>query len=200
MNPGATTERVHDALKRRIMDHDFRPGDRLDPAALAEALSASTTPVREALNQLVGEGLAESRAGGGFQIPLLDEPGLKDLYAWSGEVLALAIRGWQDLAPIDAEACETSQVAERTADLFLAIARRSVNREHGRAVERLNARLHPIRHVEAHVTAGIDDEVAAMIAAASDGKRDVLRRLISAYHRRRRRLAAKIVRAVYRTD
>ena len=32
MNSGATAERVYDVLKRRIMDHAFKPGDRLDPA------------------------------------------------------------------------------------------------------------------------------------------------------------------------
>ncbi|MGK4455738.1 GntR family transcriptional regulator, partial [Klebsiella pneumoniae] len=59
MNSGPTAERVHEALKRRIMGREFRPGDRLDPAVLAAPLSSSVTPVRDALHLLTGEGLVE---------------------------------------------------------------------------------------------------------------------------------------------
>src|SRR5690606_19908960 len=94
MNSGATAERVHEVLKARIMGREFRPGDRLDPAVLAAPLSASVTPVRDALHLLTGEGLVETRTSGGFHVPALDEPALKDLYGWSAELLALAIRAW----------------------------------------------------------------------------------------------------------
>jgi DNA-binding GntR family transcriptional regulator len=49
-------------------------------ALLAEQLSASVTPVRDALNTLTGEGLVEP-PGGGFHLPPLDEPGLRDMFA-----------------------------------------------------------------------------------------------------------------------
>ena len=52
MNAGPTAERVYDTLKRAMMERRFRPGDRLDPAMLAEDLNSSTTPVREALDRL----------------------------------------------------------------------------------------------------------------------------------------------------
>src|SRR3546814_2721046 len=94
MNSGHTAERVYDAIKQRIMAHEFRPGDRLDPAVLAELLASSVTPVRDALHMLAGEGLVEARTSGGFHLPSIDEPGLEDLYAWAGEVAALAIRAW----------------------------------------------------------------------------------------------------------
>ena len=94
MNSGATAERVHEALKARIMGREFRPGDRLDPAILAVPLASSVTPVRDALHLLTGEDLVETRTGDGFHVPALDEPALKDLYDWSAELVALAIHAW----------------------------------------------------------------------------------------------------------
>lgn len=199
MNSGATAERVHDVLKARIMSREFRPGDRLDPAVLAAPLGASVTPVRDALHLLTGEGLVETRTSGGFHVPSLDEPALRDRYDWSAALLALAIRTWPRAARLAADA-ENGNIADRTAALFVAIARCSANSEHARAVELLNARLHAVRLVEPHVLHGIEDELAELAAAASQGGRDRLRRCITGYHRRRRRSAAAIVRAVYRTD
>jgi DNA-binding FadR family transcriptional regulator len=203
MNSGATAERVHEALKRRIMGREFRPGDRLDPAVLAGPLASSVTPVRDALHRLTGEGLVETRTSGGFHIPALDEPALKDLYDWSAELLALAIRGWQrpDASAItQGSGLDDRSIADRTAALFLSIARRSPNGEHQGAVDRLNARLHAIRTVEPRVLDQEDEELAAVASAIAEGAGDTLRRLSTSYHRRRRRAAADIVRAVYRAD
>ena len=203
MNAAATAERVHEALKARIMGGEFRPGDRLDPAVLAASLASSVTPVRDALHMLTGEGLVETRRSGGFHLPALDEPALKDLYNWSADLLALAIRAWSGPGRPIVQASaglNGGSIAERTGDLFLATARQSANGEHARAVERLNARLHAVRSVEVHVIADIDPELSAWAAAAAQGERDTLRRLSASYHRRRRRAAAEIVRAMYRFD
>ena len=202
MNSGATAERVHETLKRRIMGREFRPGDRLDPAVLAAPLASSVTPVRDALHLLTGEGLVETRTSGGFHIPALDEPALKDLYDWSAELLALAIRGWPrpDTATGAPAGQDDRSIADRTAALFLSIARRSPNGEHQGAVDRLNARLHAIRTVEPQVLDQVDEELSAVASAVAEGARDTLRRLSTSYHRRRRRAAADIVRAVYRAD
>ena len=71
---GPTAERIYEALKAYILRGAFRPGARLDPAALAESLNSSVTPVRAGLNILVGEGLVETGTGEGFHLPLVDEP------------------------------------------------------------------------------------------------------------------------------
>lgn len=203
MNSGATAERVYDALRQRIMSHAFRPGDRLDPAALAETLSSSVTPVRDALHLLTGEGLVTTRTGDGFHLPAIDEPGLVDLYAWTAEVLGLALGAWpkgaiqmQPPAPPD----EHDDVAARTAALFRQIASRSANVEHQQAIASLNARLHAVRTVEPHVLDGSGEELDAIEAGLVAGVTRELRRLVAVYHRRRRRHAAEIVRAVYRVS
>jgi DNA-binding GntR family transcriptional regulator len=206
VNAGPTAERVYETLKRAITERAFRPGDRLDPAVLAERFNASTTPVREALDRLVGEELVDSRTGSGFHVPGFDEPGLKDLYAWSAEVLALAVRGWPRTvrSASESESGHRAQTepapARRAGSLFAAIAQRSLNPEHGRAVERTNARLHAARMVEPLLIDDVDGELDALAAALEAGDKKTLVRRIAAYHRRRIRLSAGIVRALYRAD
>ena len=60
MSPGPIFERVYLALKAQVTSGAFAPGDRLEPAALGEALNASITPVRDALHRLVGERIVEA--------------------------------------------------------------------------------------------------------------------------------------------
>lgn len=202
MNSGATSERVYESIKRRIMAHEFRPGARLDPSTLADEHASSTTPVREALYELLGERLVETRLGGGFSIPLLDEPALQDLYGWSGELIAISVRNWPKSAALSGDLPQSEAVPpeQRTATLFLAVAQHSQNREHAFAVDGLNARLHAIRRLEPHLLNEIETELSAMAAAAARGDRDTFRKLSAAYHRRRQRRAAEIVRALYRSE
>jgi DNA-binding GntR family transcriptional regulator len=207
VNAGPTAERVYETLKRAIMDRAFRPGDRLDPAVLADRFNASTTPVREALDRLVGEDLVESRSGSGFHVPALDEPALEDMYAWSAELLGLAVRGWPRTGSASSWRVEANQepqaeqpLARRAEAIFAALARRSLNSEHARAVARISARLHAARMIEPLLIDDADDELGLLAAAARGDDRRSLMRGIAAYHRRRIRLSARIVRALYRAD
>jgi len=205
VNAGPTAERVYDTLKQALKDRSFRPGARLDPALLAQNLASSTTPVREALNQLAGEGLVESRTGGGFHLPSLDEPGLKDMYAWSSELLMLALRGWpqpgRDSAPPPSRTVpdgDEESLSGRTERLFAAIGKRSLNCEHGRAIERLGDRLHGVRSCEPQIVDGGSEELDDIAAGLRAADKAALRRCLGAYHRRRIRRAAAILRAFYR--
>ena len=209
MSAGATTERVLVSLRQLLTGRTMRPGDRLDPALLAERLASSVTPVREALHRLSGEGLVESRARGGFILPFLDAAGLQDLYAWSGQVLALAIRAWprrrrtgaeSDGAPgaTPLEAGEERSLAERCSETFLQIGRRSMNGEHARAIQRLNARLHHARLAECDVLAGLEEEWSHVMTVLHSGERQTMLRACAIYHRRRYRSAGDIVRAISR--
>ena len=201
MNSGATAERVYDVLKRRIMDHAFKPGDRLDPAVLCESLASSVTPVRDALHVLTGEGLVETRTSDGFHLPQIDEPALKDLYAWNGEVIQRALRAWPTACAqiaLRGEPREFVSFADRAQNLFARIGERSINAEHGRAIESLNARLHAARTVEPHIVDGVETDLEAIGEALGNDDDAALRRLMTPYHRRRQRAAADIVRALYR--
>lgn len=202
MNSGPTSERVYDAIRRRILARAFHPGERLDPALLAQDLASSITPIRDALHLLTGRGLVETGTGEGFHIPHIDEPALKDLYAWNLEVLLLAVRSWGRSAAFaadddpggDANDPEHSIVA-----LSLGIVRRSANAEHMRAVLALNDRLQPLRVVEVMVIEPVEGEMEALGTALAEHDETQLRRLLLDYHRRRQRKAAEIVRAYYRS-
>ena len=203
MNSGATLERVYDELKQRILNGAYRPGDRLEPAALADELGSSTTPVRDALHLLIGEHLLATRTGGGFFLPQIDEPALQDLYDWAAQILLLALRdpgAARELAGPGGADAIGDDVASLTGALFERIAARSGNAEHLRALRSVNDRLHAARLAEPSVLERWRDELVEIEAAFDAGDPPRLRRGIRAYHRRRHRVAAGVVRALYRLD
>lgn len=51
------TERIYQHVKERILNNGFHPGERLQEQEVADQLSVSRTPVREAINRLGAEGL-----------------------------------------------------------------------------------------------------------------------------------------------
>lgn len=194
MSAGATTGRVYEEIKRRLLAGELHPGERLDPSMLAGPLASSVTPVRDALNQLVGEALVVTRAGSGFFVPFLTEPDLIDLYDWCEELVLLTSRR---TIPCARTTVEIARGASDVAGLFAGLARASRNREHVRQVRALNDRLAPPRLCEPSVLGETADELAGL-QAALHGKDRGFPRLLAAYHRRRRKAASDIVRAVYR--
>ncbi len=201
MNSGATADRVYDAIKRRIKERAFHPGERLDPALLADELASSVTPVRDALHRLTGENLIETRTSEGFHLPQVDGPGLEDLYDWNAQLLTVALKGWRsppkrearDFVPPD-----LSQPATAVADLFARIAALSGNAEHAREIASLNDRLQAVRLAEAQLLNGCEEELGTLLAAFEAEDLPRLRTGIGTYHRRRRTAVAEIVRALYR--
>ena len=72
------------ASLRAALDEGLAPGQHLSIADIAAGLGLSTSPVREALSRLCGEGLIEDRRGLGYftrGAPLEDVLGLLDLEA-----------------------------------------------------------------------------------------------------------------------
>ncbi len=72
------------ASLRKALEHGLAPGQHLSVADIAAALRLSTSPVREALFRLCGEGLVEDRRGLGYftrAAPAEDIIGLLDLEA-----------------------------------------------------------------------------------------------------------------------
>ncbi len=200
MNSGVTAERVYAALKREIMSGAMRPGARLDPAVIAQDLMSSVTPVRDALHRLIGERLVESHSGEGFHLPHITEPNLEDLYAWNGEILALALRsGDRPVTALPERRDETEQpIAYETAALFAHIASGSRNGEHRLAVDAAGDRLQLARRIEIRLFDDLRSELDGLRDAAAGGDIAELRKLLARYHRRRQRATAMIVRAIYR--
>ena len=67
-------------LHRAIREGVFQPGDRLREVDVADRLSLSRTPVREALRKLEADGIVEHRARIGAVIRKLDRTEVVELY------------------------------------------------------------------------------------------------------------------------
>ncbi|MEA2277244.1 MAG: hypothetical protein QOI62_3043 [Solirubrobacteraceae bacterium] len=80
----AVRDAVADSLRRMIALGHLRPGDRLRQGQLAEQLGVSRMPVRDAINDLVQEGLARPREGGGAMVVPLDASDVQAIYGLRG--------------------------------------------------------------------------------------------------------------------
>ena len=194
MSPGATFERVYLALREALGSGRYRPGEHLEPSLLSDELAASITPVRDALHRLVGEQLVEAPRGDGFRVPMITEVALRDLYAWQASLLALALRGQvlrPEIAPIPSEDDEPPATA--AASLFRAIAATSGSTEHLVAIARLVDRLAHVRVSEQRLIADMDAEILQLRKAVEACDQSALRRVLTAYHRRRLRIVPGLV-------
>jgi DNA-binding transcriptional MocR family regulator len=198
VNPGATSERVFEALKRDIVSGERPPGTKLEPATLADLHNSSVTPVRDALHRLAGERLVEMRASEGFFLPFVTEPGLRDLYEWNADLVRTLVSAWPDRqAPLKADdlPADPGQATPAFFDLF---AGRGANREHVHQMSSANDRLTAPRLAEARIFEDLSAELSTLATAFDHAHRRELLRLVAAYHRRRLKATAAIVRALYR--
>lgn len=74
------TESVHNALQELIFNGDLQPGAPLSVPALAAQLNVSRTPVREAVQQLIYEGLATHTRNAGARVTLLDDEAVNAVF------------------------------------------------------------------------------------------------------------------------
>jgi DNA-binding FadR family transcriptional regulator len=198
VNSGPTSERVYDALKHRLLSGAMLPDERIEPATLAAHLNSSVTPVRDALHRLCGERLVESRHSDGFHLPHVNEPALRDLYAWNAQLLRLIMRSWPraathplaDQLPVD--------VHRATRAFFGLFSARSGNIEHAASVDAASDRLSAVRYAEQRVLPDLEEELRALAIDFDTAAVTALGTRLSAYHRRRINAVPDIVRALYR--
>jgi DNA-binding GntR family transcriptional regulator len=74
------TDDVHTDLRRRIIDEELKPGDFLVERDISLAYKVSRTPVREALRQLVAEGLVVLKRGRGYSVKQLTIEDLLEIF------------------------------------------------------------------------------------------------------------------------
>jgi len=74
------TESVHNSLQEMIFTGELAPGSPLSVPALAARLNVSRTPVREAVQQLIYEGLATHTRNAGARVTLLDDDAVKAVF------------------------------------------------------------------------------------------------------------------------
>lgn len=198
MNAGPTSERVYDALKFQLLTGSIPPDAKLEPAALAADLNSSVTPVRDALHQLCGERLVESRHSDGFHLPHVTEPALRDLYSWNAELIRLIVRAWPRAMTEPRADQLPAELHSATRAFFDLIAARSRNIEHAAQIEAASDRLSAARHAEPRVLSGLEAEIRALAVDFDNGPTSALATRLAAYHRRRIVAVPDIVRALYR--
>ncbi len=62
-------DQAYQQIRKALMVGELKPGQRLSGRGIAEQLGTSLTPVREALLQLVAEGVLETRMGYSITVP-----------------------------------------------------------------------------------------------------------------------------------
>ena len=181
------------------MDGEWRPGQRVDLASLADQLGASITPVRDAMNRLVGERLLTTGISEGFAMPAVTEPELRDLYAWNLDVLTGALRAKQHAKPEPFIANADQHLIDRVDSVFLTIAARAQNREYRVAMLGLNERLHVVRRVETDMLRNSEADVAQLEHDLHSSTATIMRKRLVDYHRQRIRISGEIVYALHRS-
>lgn len=192
--PG-TFERVYFAIKERLREGAFQPGDRLEPAVLADELNASVTPVRDALHRLTGERLVETLRHNGFRAPMLTETMLRHLYRWHLDLLLLALmhRNLRHDLEAGGPALERDAAGEPQAQLFLDLVQSTGNPEHLAAFAALSDRLEPVHRFETLFLDATEAETCEIIAAIQSDDSKRLRRSLLKYHRRRERIVPQLL-------
>jgi hypothetical protein len=173
-----------EALRRNLTDGAFPPGRAIVIADAARDLRLSTTPVREALARLAGEGLLEPAPGGGYVALRLDAADIAERYALNAVYLAAALRD----APLKiAGAAESVQPCSKSAiPLFDRLVVQAASRTLRLAYVRLSRQLDLIRRVEPAVFGDLAAEADALAMSESRGDWPALADQVAAYHERRR--------------
>jgi DNA-binding GntR family transcriptional regulator len=85
-------EQVYEIVLGAIVKGDFPPAYQIRDLDIAESLGVSRTPVREALQRLVDEGLVETTPGAATRVAPIDTGAVANIYPIVGTLHALAVR------------------------------------------------------------------------------------------------------------
>ena len=86
------SERLRESIEEEIATGRLPPGSRLDEVDLAARFGVSRTPVREALNLLLGEGLIESGLRRGAVVAQITPQRLLEMFEVMAELEAMCAR------------------------------------------------------------------------------------------------------------
>jgi len=170
------------ALRERLQSGALPPGARATAVDLADELGLSTTPVREALSRLAGEGLLEDRRGQGYFVRVPSAVDIADLHRMSLAHLLIAFEprrssrlsstaatpmaGEPDLEPFDPVAT--------VEDLFRRWVATTGSRPLIAAFRVAQIQLGPVRRLEHQVLDDLAAEARALLADADRSRAERL--------------------------
>ncbi|MDO9527243.1 MAG: GntR family transcriptional regulator [Gemmobacter sp.] len=88
---GSSSHRAYAHLREKLLRSKFLPNQKINEVSLANDMEISRTPLREALNRLVAEGLLVDR-GRGFSVPGLEASVVFDLFETRVEIECATVR------------------------------------------------------------------------------------------------------------
>lgn len=78
--PKSISDQIYEVLKERILLGKIAPGERIIESRIAEDLKTSRTPVREAFQRLVQDGLVERVTQGGVRVTVITPRMIKEVF------------------------------------------------------------------------------------------------------------------------
>ena len=91
MHAASSSQRAYMQLREQLLRSQLMPNEKINEVALASKMEISRTPLREALNRLVAEGLLVDR-GRGFSVPDLKPDVVIDLFEARLEIECATVR------------------------------------------------------------------------------------------------------------
>ncbi|MFL5760020.1 MAG: GntR family transcriptional regulator [Thermomicrobiales bacterium] len=85
-------ESVYQLLWDRILDRRLHPGEKLSDLHLSDELGVSRTPVREALNRLLQDGIVQAEPHRGFYVASFSTQDIEEIYELRAALEAAALR------------------------------------------------------------------------------------------------------------
>jgi DNA-binding GntR family transcriptional regulator len=76
----ALSDKVYEVLKKKILEHELKPGDKVQVDEVASKLGVSRTPVKDALNRLALEGLIDKVARRGTFVSTMSAQDADELF------------------------------------------------------------------------------------------------------------------------
>jgi GntR family transcriptional regulator, rspAB operon transcriptional repressor len=89
--PKSFSDQIYELLKKKILNSEILPGERLMQEEVAKAFNASRTPIRHAFHLLEKDGLVERLPQNGVRITRLDLETIRELFAIRGVLEAYGV-------------------------------------------------------------------------------------------------------------
>lgn len=182
-----------DSIRRRSEACVYAPGAPVVIIEEARRLRLSTTPVREALAWLCGEGLIERAPSGGFLAPRMDAAVVRDRFAFRLLCLATSLEMTAVVHDRSEPLPSSDAPDHRLAGQLDRMVRGSGNSVLAEAFGRVGRQLLPLAEAERRLFHDRDAEATAILHLYDAGSAPALRLALAAYHQRRMDAAPLLV-------
>lgn len=177
-------------IRERAQSGHYVPGCPVVILEEARRLGLSTTPVREALSWLCGEGLIERGSAGGFLAARMDAGAIRDRYEFRLICLMAALDLTTGLPTSGRSPERAGDPVLELAAFFDGLVQRAGNAVLLEAHGRVGGQLLQLRATEARVFSDARAEADALLTLAAAEANGALRESLRRYHSRRADTAA----------